>query len=145
MPLDPLPPTQHATFRLTRQRPLKLRRRRRYQPQVNQYVTLERRPHPVSVDYALALGDLYGRGIRGLVGTISTGSSRGRGGHVADPSAGFAGYAQPPQLFTGWNPAYQTAVGTPLKGPSGLPDTSAPLGSTSPMDSAMNQIMAGSA
>jgi len=90
-------------------------------------------PHPIAVAYARALAVIYGAGISGRRGTIIAGSS-------AD--SGFAGYASPPQLFYGWNPAYQRQVGTPLITPGGLPGTSVP-GASSPLDSAMAQIMAG--
>jgi hypothetical protein len=123
----------------------KLRRRRRFTPRITAYVTRYHDPHPISVFQAIALGDLYGRGIDGHAGTISTGSGRPwKPGREADPATGFTGYAQPPQLFTGWNPGYQVQVGTPLKDPVGLPGTSLPLGSASPLDSAMAQIMQGS-
>ena len=125
--------------------PLKLRSRRRFTARVVCYVTRAWAPHPVSVASAVALGDLYGRGISGHAGTISTGASRTTTGRAADPSTGFTGYAQPPQLFTGWNPKAQTSVGTPIRdGTGGLPATSLPAGSGSPLDAAMAQIMAGS-
>lgn len=124
--------------------PLKLRFRRRFVPRVVPSVTLWHAPHPVSVFSAAALGDLYGRGINGHAGTISTGASRAAAGAAADPATGYAGYAQPPQLFTGWNPAAQAASGTPIRDPGGLPGTSLPLGSASPLDTAMVTIMQGS-
>jgi hypothetical protein len=128
-----------------RARPLKLRRRRSYVPRVTAYVQRYWQPHPVSVVSAIALGDLYGRGISGHAGTIATETGRpGRAGAAANPATGFTGYAQPPQLFTGWNPAAQKDTGTPLRDPVGLPGTSLPLGSGSPLDSAMAQIMQGS-
>lgn len=126
-------------------RPLKLRFRRSFRPRIRVNIVPVWGPHPVSVASALALGDLYGRGISGHAGTISTGASRNDAGRSANPATGFTGYAQPPQLFTGWNPDYQRHVGTPLKDPIGLPGTSAPSGGASPLDSAMAQIMAGSA
>jgi hypothetical protein len=122
-----------------------LRRRRSYTPRITPYLTRYHDPHPVSVVSAIILGDLYGRGINGHAGTISTASGRPwKPGKSANPATGFTGYAQPPQLFTGWNPGYQTEVGTPLTDPTGLPGTSLPLGSGSPLDSAMAQIMQGS-
>jgi hypothetical protein len=126
-------------------RPLQLRGRRAYTPRVVTVVQRLWQPHPISVVSALALGDLYGRGISGHTGTIATETSRPyQPGQVANPAAGFTGYAQPPQLFTGWNPGYQTEVGTPFRDPGGLPGTSLPLGSGSPLDAAMAQIMQGS-
>jgi hypothetical protein len=104
-----------------------------YIPLVRAFVVRVWQPHPVAVAYARELGDIYGRGIDGGRGTIIANSS-------AD--SGFMGYAAPPQLFTGWNPAYQSQVGTPLVTPGGLPGTSVPGGS-GPLDSAMAQIMAG--
>jgi|HubBroStandDraft_4_1064222.scaffolds.fasta_scaffold01801_5 hypothetical protein len=124
--------------------PLKLRRRRSYTPRVTAVVQRIWGPHPISVVSAIALGDLYGRGINGDTGHIATQTSRPyKPGESADPAAGFTGYGQPPQLFTGWNPGYQTEVGTPLTDPVGLPGTSLP-GSGSPLDAAMAQIMQGS-
>ena len=128
-----------------RARPLKLRFRRRFTARVVPYLTLWHAPHPVSVYSAVALGDLYGRGINGHAGHIATESGRPwKPGKTPNPATGFTGYAQPPQLFTGWNPAYQTQTGTPLRDPSGLPGTSLPLGSASPLDTAMATIMQGS-
>lgn len=144
MPLDPLPPGGHAPVNRAPARPLAMlgMRRRSWLPRVDRLVVNKWRPHPISVASARALGDLYGRGISGHAGTISTGSSRPRAGHTGDPAVGFAGYAQPPQLFTGWNPAYQTQTGTVLRNASDLPSTSQP-GATGPLDAAMLQITAG--
>lgn len=130
---------------VSRQR-TRLSRRRRFAAKVESRVVQVWHAHPVSVSQAVALGDIYGRGINGSRGTISTGSSRSFGGAAADPAVGWAGYTAPPQLFTGWNPAYQAHVGTPIKdaAANSLPYTSVPLGSASPMDAAMSSIMAGS-
>jgi hypothetical protein len=108
--------------------------RKSYAARVRQVITEVHEAHPVSVAYSLELADIYGRGIDGGRGTIL------RNGSAAD---GFTGYAQPPQLFTGWNPAYQQDVGTPLTTPGGLPGTAVPLGAASPLDSAVAQIFAG--
>lgn len=116
----------------------------RYTPRVRAVLTRVWDPHPVSVAQALALGRIYGKGINGSRGIISTGASRGRVGAVADPTVGWAGNTVPPQLFTGWNPAAQMTTGTILTTPDGLPGTSLPLGSGSPLDSAMATIMQGS-
>jgi hypothetical protein len=129
---------------LSRQPAPKLRRRRRFTPRVTTYVTRWWNPHPVSVYSAVALGDLYGRGINGHAGTISTEASRNGVGKSANPATGWTGYTDVPQgLFTGWNPAYQKDVGTPIKDPSGLPNTSVP-GGGSPLDAATAAIFAGS-
>jgi hypothetical protein len=104
-----------------------------FTPRVITVITRLWQPHPIAVAYARAIGDGWGKGIDGQRGTIIANSS-------AD--SGFMGYAQPPQLFAGWNPRYQTSVGTTLTTPGGLPGTSVP-GANSPMDSAMATIMAG--
>lgn len=125
-----------------RARPLRLGFRRAFVPRVTTVVTRVWHANPWSVYAAQALGDLYGRGISGHAGTIASGASRNGAGRVADPSVGWSGYTAPPQLFTGWNPAYQMTVGTPIKGGlDGLPNTSLPAGG--PLDSAMAQIMQG--
>lgn len=113
---------------------------RRFAPRVVSMTVRRWMPHPVSVWQARALGDIYGRAIAGYRGTVSTGASRNGSGRVADPAVGFSGYAAPPQLFTGWNPAYLQHVGTPLR--SGAGQAGAPPGSSA-LDSAMVQIMQG--
>lgn len=115
--------------------------RSRFTPRVRNMIARHNDAHPYSVWLARALGDSYGRGINGSRGTIATGLSRNGAGPIADPSVGFAGYGQPPQIFTGWNPGAQGSVGTPLTTPGGLPGTS--LSTGSPLDSAMAQIMQG--
>lgn len=116
---------------------------RGYRPRVLSHVVRTWLPHPVSVQQAQALGDLYGRGINGQRGTIATEASRNGAGAVDDPSVGFAGYGRVPHLFTGWNPAAQPHTGTVIKTPGGLPDTSLPAWSGSPLQSAMAQIFQG--
>jgi len=104
-----------------------------YLPRIKTILVEVWEPHPVSAAYSRAIARVWGRGINGQRGTIIANSS-------ADD--GWMGYTQPPQLFSGWNPAYQTEVGSPLITPGGLPNTSVP-GGTSPLDSAMATIMAG--
>lgn len=104
-------------------------------PGVRNYLTRVLLPHPIAVANARGLARIYGPGISGGRGTILANTT-------ADDSPGFFGWAAPPQLFLGWNPADQTHVGTSLTTPGGLPDTSIPGGS-GPLDSAMAQIVAG--
>lgn len=107
-------------------------RRPAFTPKIATAITRFWLPHPVSVAMARSMGRTWGHGIDGQSGTIKP----------TPPE--YAGYVAPPQLFTGWNPAEQAHVGTPLLTLNQLPATSLPLGSDSPLDTAMASINAGS-
>jgi hypothetical protein len=95
-------------------------------PKVVHYAVPVHAAHPVSVGMISRLSALYARGINGNTGTIRYGY----------PQIGsrekFAGYAFPPQMFTGWNPRLAGA-GTVRPTPGQLPGSQAPYANTSPL------------
>jgi hypothetical protein len=88
-------------------------------PRVVIYRTLVRAAAPQAIATALGLGWLYGKAIRGDNGTVRSGY----------PALGarnkYAGYARPPQIFTGYT-ARRVAGGSIRAGGAGLPSTNAP-------------------
>jgi hypothetical protein len=101
-------------------------------PQVDVYTVPVRAAAPQAFGIARMLGALFGRGINGNVGTIRYGSMD------IGTRSNFTGYADPPQLFTGYDPR-KVAAGTFRGQPQGLPNTAAP---PSPMNDALMRSMA---
>lgn len=104
------------------------------QPHVTTYRVPVHSAPPQSIAIARALGRLFGRGIRGEVGTVRYGA----------PAIGtrtkFSGYASPPQLFLGYNPR-KVAGGAVRVGPAKLPSASSPVSSMSnPLLRSMAQV-----
>lgn len=88
-------------------------------PRVDIYTVPVRWAAPQAIGLARMLGAMTGRGINGRAGTV----------HYGSPDIGtrsnFTGYADPPQLFTGYDPR-KVAGGGYRGAPRGLPSTSAP-------------------
>lgn len=104
-------------------------------PRVLAYVTRVREPDPRAVGLARMLGAFYGRGINGQTGSV-------RFGYPAiGTRAKFAGYANTPQLFRGYDPR-KVAGGTFRGMPGQLPATSNPgtFGLNSPLQNAMATV-----
>lgn len=92
-----------------------------FRPRVEHYSVPVRDAHPISIAMAGALGMLYGRGVDGRTGTV-------RYGYPAPGTQDkYGGYATPPQLFIGWNPA-RASAGAIRQGAESLPNTQAPAG-----------------
>jgi hypothetical protein len=88
-------------------------------PRVDIYRTPVRAAAPQAIGLARALGALFGRGINGQTGTVLYGYPA-----IGD-RAKFAGYANSPQLFIGYDPA-KVAAGAFRGAPGGLPSTANP-------------------
>ena len=96
-----------------------------------------RDPHPVSQYMASALGQLYGRAIRGDNGAFRYGYPG-----LASNMTKFKGYVFPPQMFLGWNPR-RVAGGAVRYSPGQLPATSPSDPGDNPLRSAVATINAG--
>lgn len=94
-------------------------RARIIRPGIDEYRTPVRAAAPQAVALARALGALFGRGINGQAGTVRYGYPA-----IGD-RAKYAGYAIPPQLFTGFDPR-KVAAGAFRGTPGALPSTSSP-------------------
>lgn len=90
---------------------------RRQRPGVDTYTVRVRQAAPQAIGIARALGALFGHGINGATGTTRYGMP------AIGTRAKFSGYAVPPQLFIGYNPA-RVAGGSFRGSPAHLPATS---------------------
>ena len=106
---------------------------RRFTPRVDRDVTPVRHANPVSVFMAAALGALHGRGINGETGTIRYGYPQ------IGMRAKYQGYANPPQMFVGWNPS-RVAAGAVRPTLGGLPGTQAPYSDIGPLLAAVSRV-----
>lgn len=106
-------------------------------PQILDYRTRVWGSAPQAVQIARGLGWLFGKAIKGDNGAI-------RIGYPAIASRQkFAGYAQPPQIFTGYTAA-KVAGGTVRVAPAAMPSVQAPIGmGANPLVSAMATVSAG--
>ncbi len=98
------------------------------------YRTVVRAAAPQAVATALGLGWLHGKAIRGDAGAVRSGY----------PALGarnkYAGYAAPPQIFTGYS-ARRVAGGAVRAGGAGLPSANAPpTVLSSPLSAAMATV-----
>lgn len=90
------------------------------QPQVTTYRVPVRWAAPQAIAQAVGLGWLYGKAIRGDNGAIRYG---GGPGDIQAQRSAFTGYAQPPQLFIGYDPR-KVAAGLIRPDPMSLPNAS---------------------
>jgi len=106
-------------------------------PQVDVYRTPVRAAAPQAIGIARALGAMLGRGINGHTGTIRYGYPA-----LGDRNK-FAGYANTPQLFMGYDPM-KVARGAFRGAPGALPSTSNPTTLlNSPLQASMATVTAG--
>lgn len=88
-------------------------------PRVTTYRTRVRWAAPQAIATAIGLGWLYGKAIRGDNGAVRYGYPA-----MGDRNK-FAGYAYPPQIFTGYT-AKRVAAGAVRVNAAGLPGTKSP-------------------
>ena len=109
---------------------------RRWFTRTDQATTRVRHANAYSVWMAGALGALHGRGIDGQTGTVRYGY----------PQIGmrnkYQGYANPPQLFIGWNPQ-RVAGGAVRPHLAGLPGGQAPYTDVGPLLAAVSRVSGG--
>lgn len=103
-------------------------------PDVETFRTPVRHVAPQAIAIARGLAWLHGKAIRGDNGSIRYGypgldSNRAR----------YSGYAFPPQLFAGYNPA-KVAAGTPRPDPAAFPGESISSRNDTPLQRAMATV-----
>lgn len=106
---------------------------RRFDSQVDHTTTRVRHANAVSVWMASSMAVLFGRGISGHRGTIRYGYPQ------IGMRAKYQGYANPPQLFIGWNP-HRVAGGAVRPHPGGLPGGQAPYTDIGPLLAAVSRV-----
>ena len=103
-------------------------------PQVEVFRTPVRAVAPQASAIARGLGWLYGKAIAGDNGAIRYGYPG-----LDSDRARYSGYAFPPQLFTGYNPA-NVAAGTARPDPAGFPGESISSANDTPLQRAMATV-----